>query len=101
MSGVTAIRATVKAFGRFTRWASGSGQRLEHELAHGAQRLEHSVAGDGDGLEIWRMFHPLARSELLHQVLARMRRVRGDALPRGLGHLPPGVERRLELPHRG
>src|SRR5690349_13893333 len=79
-SGVMAMRPAVKAFGRFTSRGEGSGERLEHELADGAQRLEHAVARDGDCFEIRRALDPFPGRKLLHQVLSRMIRVRGHPL---------------------
>src|SRR5215207_1318044 len=97
------MRAAVIAFGRFTSTsdpvAAGAalGQRLEHQLADRLERVEHPIAADGHCLEVRRPLHPLARRNLLHQVLAGMVRIRRHPLPRALRHFPAGIQLRLQV----
>src|SRR5487761_2727827 len=70
MNGAATMRPALSQFGRFTGGPRRSGQRLEHELAHRAQRLEHAVAADRYGFEVLGTFHPLTRGEPLDEVLA-------------------------------
>src|SRR3982751_4192954 len=95
MSGVTAMRPAVTAFGRFTCERTGSGERLEHQLADCAQRLEYSVASDGDCFKIRRALDPFPGRELLDQILPCMISVGRHPLPARLGNLPPRVQRAL------
>src|SRR5687767_364397 len=88
-SGVIAMRPAVNAFGRFTSWGEGSCERLEHELADGAQRLEYAVARDGDSFKIRRALDPFPGRELLDQILPGVVGVGGHSLPGRIGDLPP------------
>src|SRR5437763_15069344 len=97
MSGVTAMRPAVTAFGRFTCERTGSGERLEHQLADCAQRLEHSIAGDGDCFKIRRALDQFSGRQLLDQILPCMIDIGCDALTARLGKLPPRVQRTLQL----
>src|SRR3954462_10589774 len=100
MSGVAQMRATVSVLGRFTAWLPEgarrtSGERLEHQLAHGLQRIEHAVAGDRDRLEVGGALDPFARRHLLDEVLACMIRIGRGTMPGGVADFPARVQRRL------
>src|SRR3954462_12686282 len=101
MSGVMAMRPAVKAFGRFTSWCDESCERLEDQLADGAERLEDAIARDGDSFKIRRALDPFPGRELFDQVLTGMIGVRGDTLPARLGNLPSRVQCSLQFAYRG
>src|SRR5687768_8466053 len=99
--GVSAIRAIVSAFGRFTSdRPPRSGERLQHHLAHGLQRLEDAVALERDALEVRGALEPFAARKLLDEVLAGVIGVRRRSLLCCLLDFPPWVERPLELANR-
>src|SRR5690606_18033323 len=78
ISGGTAIRPIVIAFGRFTArgadvWREspeGSRERLEYELAHRLERIEYAISGHRNGFEVRGALDPLSGWQLLHEHLA-------------------------------
>src|SRR5512142_1061852 len=80
ISGVTAIRPTVIALGRFIAVRKVLCERLEDQLRDCLQCIEDTIPGDSDRLEISRPLDPLAGRELLDEVLAGVVGVGGEAL---------------------
>src|SRR6266542_1104590 len=95
-SGAMIILPMVSALGRFTA-AGESGQCLQYELADRFECVEHAIAGDGNRFEVRNPLDPVARFQLLDEVLAGVIGIGRDARARRLSGFPPGIERLLQL----
>src|SRR5437867_828614 len=90
-TGVRQMRASVRMLGRVQRTRPPLAQRLEDNLAHRLQGVEHAVPADRHGLDVCRAPHPLV-VDLVHQVLARVRRIGRDLLLRAVVDGLPWVQ---------
>src|SRR5664279_6201204 len=86
-TGAATMRLTVSVFGRFTRAPPELREGLEYQFADGLQGVEDALSRHRHCLEIWRVFHPFACRDLLHEVLAGVVGVGGDPLAGNVAHL--------------